>query len=116
MKDNAYQEVLKKARDLRLIGQSISVRLTHELNNPFDTKAIAFMCFIDDWQRIGYIVHEILDEVHAALQNNLIVRVEFSWIKFITDWMLSSPGFFAGVSVTKYGRWSQSLIRASTSR
>jgi len=39
-----------------------------------DTKAIAFVTNIDGawWQRIGYVVQEIVDEVHKAMDNGML--------------------------------------------
>ena len=38
-----------------------------EPNNQYDSKAIAFVCNIDEkWQRIGYIVRKSLDHVHKT--------------------------------------------------
>ena len=33
----------------------------------------------------------ILDEVHSAIDNNLVVEVKFQWVKYITDWTRSGP-------------------------
>ena len=68
------------------------------------------------WHRIGYVVNEILNEVHNALNGGEIVQVEFSWVKYICDWTRSGPGFFAGVSVSKRGYWSHSVTRAASTR
>ena len=45
------------------------VNIYPEPTNRFDTKAIAFKCWInDDWHRVGYIVREALDNVHDAIR------------------------------------------------
>jgi len=60
------------------------VKLHHEPDNPKDTNIIAFMCKVeDDWERIGYIVKEALDDVHKAINANKIILVSFQWIKKI---------------------------------
>ena len=65
--------------------------------NPFDCNAIAFQCKIyGKWKRIGYVVSEILREVHTAIE---IVRVEFARVKYISDLTRSGPGVFAGGAV-----------------
>lgn len=47
--------------------KKVPVKLDPEPNNPYDAKAIAFICFVDGkWQRIGYMVREVLDDVHCA--------------------------------------------------
>ena len=92
-KERVYQDTLKKVCDLRERGQDIPVALVHEPYNPFDCNAIAFQCKIDEkWQTIG--VSEIAREVHAAIESKEITRVEFAWVKYISDWTRSGPGFF----------------------
>ena len=67
-KELIYQDVLEKCRDAMQDGQDIPVRLTPEPENPFDSRAIAFMCFMDEkWYRIGYVMSEILEEVHQCM-------------------------------------------------
>jgi hypothetical protein len=102
-KDITSQAALRTARERY---ESYSVKLTPEPTNIKDSKAICFQCEIDGkWICIGYVVSEILDEVHDAIQNQSIVDVKFAWIKYITDWSLSGPGYFAGISVSKKGMW-----------
>ncbi len=39
-----------------------------EPTNVKDARAISFECEIDSkWKRVGYVISEILDEVHAAM-------------------------------------------------
>ena len=46
-------------------GGSVPVRIEHEPDNPYDSKAIAFKCLLNcKWQRIGYVVRECLDNMH----------------------------------------------------
>jgi len=48
-------------------GANVSVKIEPEPTNPYDSKAICFKCFVGGlWCRIGYIVREVLDEVHEA--------------------------------------------------
>ena len=56
------------------------------------------------WYRVGYVVNEILDEVHQALSRGEVVKVKFVWVKYISDWSRCGPRFFAGVDVIKHGR------------
>uniref|UniRef100_A0A1X7UYH9 Uncharacterized protein n=1 Tax=Amphimedon queenslandica TaxID=400682 RepID=A0A1X7UYH9_AMPQE len=65
----------------------------HEPYNPRDSKALAFVCKIGDKEHtIGYVVSELLDEVHRAINRHDIVSVELSWVRYITDWTKSGPG------------------------
>ena len=116
-KEQVYQEILRIVRDSLDQGRNIPVSLVPEPRNPFNSNAIAFTCMVNGkWHRIGYVVNEILNEVHNALNGGEIVQVEFSWVKYISDWTRSGPGFFAGVSVTKRGYWSHSVTRAASTR
>ena len=95
-KVQSYQEVLEKVEDLLENGASVGVRLIPEPNNPVDAKAISFQCYYSgSWVIIGYVLHEILDDVHFALNNNLITNVEFETVKYIP--YFSNPGWYAGV-------------------
>lgn len=114
-KDQRYQHALKAARDCG--HYSVPVRLVHETNNPHDARALAFACQIEGIPyTIGYVVSELLEEVHTAINNNNIISVKFSWIRYITDWTKSGPGFYAGVEITKKGPWSQTATRSSSTR
>ena len=117
-KSPTYQTALRRAQDLLFSRQVVPVRLVHEPNNPRDARALAFVCQFDDSpQRIGYVVSNVLDEVHAALNSSSIISIEFSWIRYITDWAQSgAPAFFAGIKIKKKGRWSDNAIRFSSTR
>ena len=81
--------------------------LFQEPNNPVDAKAVSFMCLIDGkWHKIGYVVKEALDDVHAALFCNAIKDVKFAWVKFRIDFHRSGPAFYAAVDITRKGYWS----------
>ena len=93
----------------------IPVRLQPEPNNIRDSKAIAFECCVEDkWSHIGYVVREVLDEVHDAINKGLIIGIEFDWIKYKSNWTYSGPGYFAGFSITKQGFWSNRVIASSS--
>ncbi len=94
-RDQAWQQSLRAARDKLEKGIVIPVRLKPEPNNVRDSKAIVFECYLEGkWFRIGYIVRELLDEVHDVIKKGLIARVEFNWIKYKTNWTYSGPGYF----------------------
>ena len=117
VRDAACQEVLRTARDRLQEGFTVQVRLTPEPHNGFDSEAIAFQCNLDgQWKQIGYIVREALPEVHAALKDNSITDVKFSWIKYMVNWTRSGPGYFAGVEISKKGRWGSAVILSSSTR
>lgn len=116
-RDTTYQTALRGARDNRLSGCNVPVKLVHEASNPYDSRAIAFKCELGGkWYTIGYVVSELLEEVHAAIDSDSIVSVEFAWVRYITDWTRSGPGFFAGVAVEKKGQWSDNARRAASTR
>ena len=81
LKEQRYQETLALAANIIQAGQEIPVQLQKEPNNPVDTRAIVFECKVDDkWERIGYVVREALDEVHDAIDRNLIWKVNCDWV------------------------------------
>ena len=64
-------------------GTTVPVKVVPEPNNPFDSRALAFQCLVDNkWQVIGYLIKELCDIVHEALANNSIVSTRFSWVKY----------------------------------
>ena len=94
-KSHDYQTALRRARHLILSGQFVPVSVVHEPTNPRDSKAFAFVCTIEGKEHtIGYIISELLDEVHAAYTAGSYVSVKFLWIRYITDWTRSGPVFF----------------------
>lgn len=107
-----------EANTLLRNNEDVPVRLTPEPNNPYDSQAIAFECQLKDkkWRRIGYVVREALEEMHRALNNGDILSVRFGWIKFIADWYMSGPGYFAGIKISKRGDWPASVVRCGSTR
>ena len=55
---------------------------------------------------MGYVVQELTAEVHKAIANGHILRVEFAWIRFIIRAYHSGTGLYAGINVTKNSVWS----------
>ncbi len=116
-RDQAWQQSLRAARDKLEKGIVIPVRLKPEPNNVRDSKAIVFECYLEGkWFCIGYIVQELLDEVHDVIKKGLIARVEFDWIKYKTNWTYSGPGYFAGISITKLGFWSDKVVACQSGK
>ena len=80
------------------------MRMRPEPTNIADSRAI--VCELDGkWEKIGYVVSDILHEVHTVMSRNLILSVEFKYIKYVTHWTRSGPGYFAAINVTKSGPW-----------
>ena len=78
-RDDEYQHALEKANELIRAKNDVKLALFQEPNNPVDAKAVSFMCLIDGkWHKIGYVVKEALDDVHAALSCNAIKDVKFA--------------------------------------
>ena len=45
---------------------------------PIDSKVIAFACDVTGtWETIGYVVREALDELHKAMDDGHILKVQF---------------------------------------
>ena len=91
VRDAEYQNTLRAVRDLIAQGEFVPVRLNPEPTNIKDARAIAFECNIkDQWKKV-YVLKELLDDVHAAINRKEIISVKFGWIKYITDWTRSGP-------------------------
>ena len=66
------QEALAAAAKMEK-GEAVTVRILPEPTNPYDSNAIAFQCKVDDsWVTNGYIVKEVLQHVHTAIQSNVL--------------------------------------------
>ena len=114
-RDKKHQDALEAANEAVRSGEEVHVSLKKEPKNPVDSMAIALMCYVQKkWQRIGYIVREALDDVHEAISDNSIKAVKLAWVKFRIDIHGSGPGFYAGVDITRQGKWS-SAVHASAS-
>ena len=59
---------------------------------------------------------ELLEEVHAAIKEKKIISVKFSWVRYITEWSHSGPGFFAGIEIRKKGPWSLTAIGSASTK
>ena len=108
----SYQKILQQVRDKLSHGEKIDVQISHEPDNPYDSQAIAFLCLVNnEWHRVGYVVCEALPSVHCALSLDLITDIQFAWVKYITKWISSGPGFYAAVAITQKGKWEPIVYR-----
>lgn len=115
-KEHSYQQGLRIAKDAQQHGHVVPVSLVKEPLNPRDSRAIAFKCKLDEkWVTIGYVISELLNEVHDAIDTGKIVSVDFAWISFVTYWR-SGPGYFAGIWIAKKGEWSSLAKRKASTR
>ena len=108
-----YQEILALASKNIDNGKNVSVKLKPEPDNPYDNRAVAFICQTEEnaeWKRIGYVVREAADEVLAVLNANKILNITFKWIKYIVHF--KSRGWYAVVKITRNGEWSQQVLRS----
>lgn len=109
------QEVLTESAQKLKKGEYVELRLRKEPSNPKDSRAIAFDCKHNNkWELIGYVVREALEDVHHAIENNLIVSVQFDWIRYITHWSRSGPAWYCGVKITKQGEWPSAIVRCGS--
>lgn len=83
-------------------------QMSPEPDNPVDSKAIYLS--VEYIMNGKYIVREALDAVHNALEKKLIIDISIDWIKYIVHWSRSSPGWYAGVKITKQGKWPKEAI------
>ena len=97
-------------------GEAVEVKLQKETNNPVDTNAINnFMCNADSkWEWIGYVVSEALCDVHDALSKNKIIQVHFDWIRYIV--YFKNSGWYGGITVTRSGDWSNTVMLCSSKK
>lgn len=114
-KEQQYQECLKHISQIRSEGGEVLCRVKPEPNNPYDSQAIAFESKVDEaWQVIGYVVREALDEVHETLAAKKILGVSFDWVKYQLYWR--APGWYAGISITRSGKWSPTIMHSQSSK
>jgi len=53
-KEHRYQELLGLAKQKKIAGETVPVKLEKDPSNPIDSQAIAFVCKADkEWERIG---------------------------------------------------------------
>lgn len=110
-KELRYQEYLAKIAQRRSKGEVVPCRLKPEPTNPVDSQAIAFETEVDGvWQIIGYVVKEALCDVHKALAAKKVISVSFDWVKYQLYWR--APGWYAGINVTRLGKWSSTVIHS----
>ncbi len=114
-KEFKYQETLARIAQLGTRGVEVSCRVEPEPDNPFDSEAIAFKCKVDGaWKTIGYVVKEALKELHQVLTEKRVTKVSINWVKYIIDWR--TPGWYAGVNITRIGEWSQTVLHSQSAR
>jgi len=90
--DANAQDTLRGVSQLLAKGDVVPVNIFCELDNPFDSRAVAFKCWYQDkWCGIGYVVKEALDAVHDALRHSEITDVCFKWAKYLVIWSKSGP-------------------------
>ena len=117
VRDEEQQRALQEAFIARQSGENVPVKIEPEPTNPHDSQAISFTCKVgQSWHRIGYVVRECLDELHAAIHNGDILQVQFSWVKYLLQWSRSGPGFYAGIIIIRKGQWSDTCVRSASTR
>ena len=81
VRDTQSQRVLYQAKNKLDSGWSVPVRMIPKPTNVKYARAVVFECKLEDkWEKIGYVVRDILEEVHSALNNNLVLEVKFQWV------------------------------------
>lgn len=111
------QQTLRHISEKIRNGDVVPVDIFHEPNNPYDSRAIAFKCWIgDEWRKIGYVVKEVLDAVHNAKDNGEITNISFKWAKYLVTWTKSGPGFYAGINICKRGQWPRVVAAYASTR
>lgn len=117
VRDEKQQRALQLAFEARRKGEVVDVKIEPEPKNPYDSRAIAFLCHVEgSWHRIGYIVREVLEEVHAAINARNILWVTFAWVSYLLQWTRSGPGFYAGINIARRGDWSHTCIMSASTK
>lgn len=99
---------MKIASGLLQAGIAVPAKVVPEPDNPFDSRALAFQCFVENqWQVIGYMIKELCDIVHEALTNGSIVSTRLSWVKYKVV-RTTEPGYYAAIDITCKGKWPPS--------
>ena len=113
LKEFRYQELLAIASKKIKQGEVVPVKLQKEPENRYDAQAIAFMCKAETtFERIGYVVKEALPDVHKAMDENKVLQVQFDHIKYVVHY--KSPGWYAGITITRNGEWSNTVLRSQS--
>ena len=114
-KEQRYQEFLARIAQKRSKGEDVQCKIKPEPTNPVDSQAIAFESEIDGvWQVIGYVVKEALCDVHNALAAKKVISVSFDWVKYQLYWL--APGWYAGINITRLGKWSSTVLHSHSSK
>ena len=83
MTPRTKSDCLKTVSGVLQAGTSVPVKVIPEPNNPFDSRALAFQCLIDNkWQLIGYLIKELCDIVHEAIADGSIISARFAWVRY----------------------------------
>lgn len=110
-REPTIQTLLQEVRDRRDDGENVPVKLCPELTISFDSRAICFQCYHGGcWKTIVYVVREIIEYVHAAINDGSVTCVEFAWVKYKV-WKCA-PGYYAVNHVTRRGKWSVAFKKA----
>lgn len=113
-KEDVYQKTLSHISNHQPI-EAFEVKLVREPDNEYDARAISFVATVEGReQRIGYVVRDVLDEVHHALEEESITCVVFSWVKYLVQWRRSGIGYYCGINITKKGEWSANAVRCQS--
>ena len=59
-------------------------------------------------------VKEAFNSVHHEMDTDHINLVQFAWIKFITHWSRSGPGWYCGIKITKRGEWPKEIVQCES--
>lgn len=114
LKEPIYQSTLKEVAESLRRDEDVPIDIIPEPNNPWDKKAIAFVCTLDKkQQRIGYVVRECVNAVHNALSNGSVKKTKFAWCKYRT--FNGHLGYYAAVNITKMGKWPDEVHHSKSS-
>ena len=65
------------------------------------------------WKVIGYVVRELCDCIHDAIEKQVIVATKLAWVKFKVV-RTTGPGYYAAVAITRRGEWPPLVHRSAS--
>ena len=106
------QDALEEAYSyLNEYNRPVFVKLEHEVDNAYDSNALAVFVQTDyEYKKVGYIASELTKYVHQHLHDpDFTVSVRH--IRFCTNfWMV---GYYITIELSKKGLWDKEVVKAS---
>ena len=111
IKEERYQEILVAANLQRRNGEEVHVRRTPEPTNCYDSEAIACKTSTstdseNNEKELAIWSVKLHRTYMKQFRSNSILSLQFDWIRFITHWSRSKPGWYYRIRISRVGSWS----------